>query len=327
MLFRPFCRRLHITPLIFAAGTPTTTTPPAAQSSLATLRKKTGYTFANCKKALQLHDNDLTKAEQWLREQAQALGWSKATKLEGRVTRQGLVGVLVQRNIGAIVEVNCETDFVARNDQFQAFVQSVTQACCQHAADLATNNNGLSKLDFDGAYLKQITIDAGDGARTLSDHLALIIGKVGENASLRRATCFKVGGAVQLASFAHPSQTTEATDDGKNVVLLGKFGALVALKTGGGAATPVDAELQKNLCQHIVGMNPAKVGAADVDKPAEEKDDERCLIWQEYLLEPSLQVHEVLAENGLEVVEFQRFECGEPLASDAEPAQQQAQQA
>lgn len=310
---RPFCRRLHTTPFFL-----TTTNE---KSGLATLRKKTGYTFANCKKALELHNNDLVKAEKWLREQAQSLGWSKATKLEGRVTRQGLVGVLVQRNIGAIVEVNCETDFVARNDQFQSFVHSVTQACCQHVAALPTNNNGLSKLDFDGAYLKQISHDAGDGPKTLSDHLALIIGKVGENATLRRASCFKVGDAVQLSSFAHPSKTSDSAAS-KNVVQLGKFGALVALKSN---ATIIDAELRRNLCQHIVGMNPATVGAADVDKPAEVKDDERCLIWQEYLLEPSVQVHEILAENGLEVVEFQRYECGEQLASEIEQAQHPAQ--
>lgn len=85
------------------------------------------------------------QAEKWLKEQAQALGWSKATKLEGRITKQGLVGVMVQKNIGAMVEVNCETDFVARNKTFQQFVESVSIACIQHASKMPTNDI-LSKV-------------------------------------------------------------------------------------------------------------------------------------------------------------------------------------
>lgn len=68
------------------------------------------------------------------------MGWSKATKLEGRVTKQGLVGVIVQNNIGAMVEVNCETDFVARNKAFQQFVESVSIACIKHVSNMPTND-------------------------------------------------------------------------------------------------------------------------------------------------------------------------------------------
>lgn len=69
------------------------------------------------------------KAEQWLKEQAQVLGWSKATKLEGRTTTQGLVGLAVRNNAGVIVEVNCETDFVARNNTFKSLVEMATALC------------------------------------------------------------------------------------------------------------------------------------------------------------------------------------------------------
>lgn len=116
------------------------------KSALAALRKKTGYTFANCKKALELHNNDLTKAEQWLTQQAQALGWSKATKLEGRSTKQGLVGVLVRNNISAMVEVNCETDFVARNEHFQKFVENASIAVTKHAENF--ESNGFVRVSF-----------------------------------------------------------------------------------------------------------------------------------------------------------------------------------
>lgn len=278
-----------------------------------------------------MHNNDLAKAEHWLREQAQSLGWSKATKLEGRATKQGLVGVLVQHNIGAMLEVNCETDFVARNVNFQQFVQSATLACCQHAAQLPTND-ALSKIDFDAEYLKNID---GDGGKTLNDQLALIIGKVGENASLRRATCFKVTNGVSLASFAHPAAKVADSGDAETKppaaaerVQLGRFGALVALnRTAAASASQTatdatddtivieEADLRRNLCQHIVGMNPTRIGVRDVDKPAEVKDDESCLIWQEYLLGPSMTVQEILEENGLEVVDFKRFECGETVAT------------
>lgn len=270
--------------------------------------------------------NQPKQAEAWLKEQAQAMGWSKATKLEGRTTKQGLVGVLVDRNIGAMVEVNCETDFVARNETFQEFVQNVTKACAQHVADMPTNDS-LSKvyihllkyliyriifitftfqIEFDADSLKNIQL--GDG-KPLSDHLALIIGKVGENASLRRATCFKATNSVSLAAFAHPAGKADAATE--NIVQLGKFGALVALHDATG-----NVDAQRNLCQHIVGMNPSKIGVPDVDKPAEIKDDEQCLLFQEYLLEPSMSVAEVLAESQIEVVQFKRFECGETLSTE-----------
>lgn len=85
----------------------------------------------------------LSQAEKWLQEQAQALGWSKATKLQGRPTAQGLIGVSVNKNIAAIVEVNCETDFVARNKTFQTLVDSVTIASLQFAV---RNQNAGSSL-------------------------------------------------------------------------------------------------------------------------------------------------------------------------------------
>lgn len=85
----------------------------------------------------------LSQAEKWLQEQAQALGWSKATKLQGRPTAQGLIGVSVNKNIAAIVEVNCETDFVARNKTFQTLVDSVTSASLQFAV---RNQNAGSSL-------------------------------------------------------------------------------------------------------------------------------------------------------------------------------------
>uniref|UniRef100_A0A182MH27 Elongation factor Ts, mitochondrial n=1 Tax=Anopheles culicifacies TaxID=139723 RepID=A0A182MH27_9DIPT len=307
MLFKHFPRLFSTTGIRLYAT--------AEKSALATLRKKTGYTFANCKKALELHNNDLAKAELWLKEQAQAMGWSKATKLEGRNTAQGLIGVLVQRNVGAMVEVNCETDFVARNASFQRFVQVASAACVQHLEKVEADAN-LTKVGLNSEALKQIVLEDG---KSLGDHLALMIGTVGENASLNRAICYKAPDSIQLTGYVHPAPSEEIPHD---VPLLGKYGSLVAFKSDHSTAEVGDdgelspAQVARKVCQHIVGMKPERIGEPGKDEPAAEKDDETCLIHQEYLVDPSYTVGEVLEANRLQIVDFQRFECGEKSKSE-----------
>ncbi|XP_001655529.2 elongation factor Ts, mitochondrial isoform X1 [Aedes aegypti] len=280
----------------------------AEKSSLATLRKKTGYTFANCKKALEMHNNDLAKAEQWLQEQAQAMGWSKATKLEGRNTTQGLIGIMVKNNIGAMVEVNCETDFVARNQSFQKFVQAASTACVRYMDQIEGDAN-LTKVGLNSESLKQIKLEDG---KSLADHLALMIGTVGENASLNRAICFKAPESINLTGYVHPAPTEEVPLD---VPQFGKYGSILAFKH---TSADSNGEVAKKVCQHVVGMKPAKIGDKTRDEPAKEKNDETCLIYQEYLADPSYTVAEVLEANNVEVVDFQRFECGEKIKTDDE---------
>lgn len=280
----------------------------AEKSALATLRKKTGYTFANCKKALEMHSNDLAKAEQWLQEQAQAMGWSKATKLEGRNTTQGLVGILVKNNIGAMVEVNCETDFVARNQSFQKFVQTASAACVRYM-DQVEGDANLTKVGLNGEALKQIKLDDG---KSLGDHLALMIGTVGENASLNRAICYKAPESINLTGYVHPSPSEEVPSD---VPQFGKYGSILAFKH---TDTDSNGDVAKKVCQHVVGMKPSRIGDKTRDEPAKDKDDETCLIYQEYLADPSYTVAEVLEANHVEVVDFQRFECGEKTKAEEE---------
>lgn len=119
------------------------------KSQLATLRKKTGYTFVNCKKALELHNNDINQAEVWLKQQAQAMGWSKATKLEGRQTRQGLIGVAVKDQNGVLIEINCETDFVARNQEFQNIVEEVANVCLDFTKNHQKSSDEVTKVSID----------------------------------------------------------------------------------------------------------------------------------------------------------------------------------
>ncbi|EDW04123.1 elongation factor Ts, mitochondrial [Drosophila grimshawi] len=294
MLLQKFCRRtLHTTRQLCNS---------LEKSALSTLRKKTGYTFANCKKALELHNNDVNQAEKWLHEQAQSLGWSKATKLSDRVTTQGLVGVLVSGNRGAMVELNCETDFVARNETFKRFVDHVSRIVL-HYTDLTEFDGDLWKLGFESEALRNLETPQGG---SLADHLALLIGAVGENASIRRALCFKVNNDLRLAGYAHPAPTNVGTT--QDITQVGKYGAIVAYRS---QLDVDDPELQKGICQQIVGMKPLKVGEYDKDTPAENKDDETCLIHQEYLLDADKTVGEVLKEHRVNIIDYHRFECGE----------------
>ncbi|XP_030557407.1 elongation factor Ts, mitochondrial [Drosophila novamexicana] len=312
MLLQKFCARaLHTTRQLCSAGA------GLEKSALSTLRKKTGYTFANCKKALELHNNDVKQAEKWLHEQAQSLGWSKATKLSDRITTQGLVGVLVSGNRGAMVELNCETDFVARNDTFKRFVDHVSRIVL-HYTDLTEFDGDLWKLGFDSDALRNLETPQGG---SLADHLALLIGAMGENASIRRALCFKVNNDLRLAGYAHPAPTNVSTT--QNITQVGKYGAIVAFRS---QLEIDDPEVQKGICQQIVGMKPIKIGEYDKDMPAENKDDETCLIHQEYLLDADKTVGEVLRDNGISIIDYHRFECGEQTQRDLKEIMRAQQQ-
>ncbi|XP_022189109.2 elongation factor Ts, mitochondrial [Nilaparvata lugens] len=326
------------------------------KSLLSKLRKKTGFTFSNCRKALEVNDNNLEKAEKWLQEQAQALGWSKLSKLEGRVTAQGMVGIAMDgsgRN-AAMIEVNCETDFVARNKHFREMINMVSSSCLQHAK-LSNNKAGpICKELLDSEQMKCLT--APDG-KPLADHVALLVSSVGENVSLRRAVCVGVREPTyHLAGYAHPGNAEETN------VMAGKYGALLmyeALKTN-----LTTQHTSRQLCQHVVGMNPKtiekeeteantnvpgdvaanKPSAAVDQKTAEsqpeadhdaeftndsdiENNEETAMLSQDFLLDPSVTVKQVTSEAGITVHDFIRFETGEKVQEevkqDPEPRAQQ----
>ncbi|KAJ3654426.1 hypothetical protein Zmor_013615 [Zophobas morio] len=278
----------------------------AEKSLLATLRKKTGYTFTNCKKALEMHNNDLKQAEEWLKQQAQSLGWAKATKLEGRQTSQGLIALTVDKQNAALVEVNCETDFVARNKEFHKMVHEAAVSCLNFTQQQPESNISVTRFFMNDTQLK--TLPTQDG-KSLADHLALMIGTVGENASLRRALGVKAHKDVHLSGYVHPSGSGSS-------VSLGKIGAIVALKQLASKEIDLD-KVGKELCQHIVGMNPKKIGTLS-DKPAKDKEEETCLIHQEFLLDDNVTVKEILDEHEIDIVDFKRFECGENTSEVAD---------
>lgn len=156
-------------------------------------------------------------------------------------------------------------------------------------------------MDFDTSRLKDLK--ASDG-KLLEDHMALMIGTVGENAILKRGVSLKAENGVRIYGYAHPSGTD------KNSVLLGRVCGVVALKQTEDLQDVDLDQLGKDLCQHVVGMDPKRIGSDD-DKPAKNTDEEECLIYQEFINDNSILVKDLLSENGAEVVDFKRFECGE----------------
>src|SRR3954468_9078305 len=166
------------------------------------LREKTGAGMMDCKAALTETNGDMEAAVDWLRKK----GLSKAAKKAGRVAAEGLIGVFVQPKKGAMVEVNSETDFVARNDHFQGLVKMIADAA------LST-----------GSEVEAIKA-AKAGSMSIADAVSSAIATIGENITLRRAAVLSVGQGV-VGQYVH-NQVSEG---------LGKIGVLVALESSGNA--------------------------------------------------------------------------------------------
>jgi elongation factor Ts len=198
------------------------------------LREKTGAGMMDCKKALAETAGDLEAAVDWLRKK----GLSAAAKKSGRVAAEGLVAVVASGPKGAVVEVNAETDFVSRNDQFQGFVKM--------AAETA-----LAKGD-DVAALKAAS---APGGKTVEETLTNLIATVGENMTFRRAKVLAVKQGV-VASYMHSAV----------VPGLGRIGVLVALESTGDAGKL--AETGKQIAMHIAAANPLFLDVASVDPAA-----------------------------------------------------------
>jgi elongation factor Ts len=209
------------------------------------LREKTGAGMMDCKRALGETLGDIEGAVDWLRKK----GLAAAAKKAGRIAAEGLVGVATQGNAGAVVEVNSETDFVARNEAFQNFVRQV--------AELA-----LAKGDLEAVKAGSFP---GTG-RTVAEELTHLVATIGENMSLRRIRRLEVGKGV-VVSYVHNAL----------VAGLGKIGVLVALESTGDAAKLT--ALGKQLAMHVAAANPQFLTIADVD--AASLDRERDVLREQ----------------------------------------------
>ncbi|XP_073432859.1 elongation factor Ts, mitochondrial [Dendrobates tinctorius] len=273
---------------------------------LVKLRKKTGYSFINCKKALEKFNNDAKQAETWLHQQAQKEGWNKATKLQGRKTAEGLVGLLQEGKTAVMVEVNCETDFVARNVKFQQLVQQAALCTLRHCRSEEQHQASYSKGFLPGAEILQMKTNES----FLKDVLAITIGKLGENMLLRRAAWAMVSPDMFIGWYMHGALQADLPSL-KNMSF-GKYGSLVVCRKTDASSTSNITELGRRLGQHVVGMNPLSVGSVDDESAG---DAETRMLAQPFLLEPSLTVGQYLQPHGVEVLDFVRFECGEETQS------------
>ncbi|MEQ2239345.1 hypothetical protein ILYODFUR_003481 [Ilyodon furcidens] len=270
----------------------------ADKALLMKLRKNTGYTFINCKKALEKFENDIAQAESWLHEQAQKEGWAKASKLEGRKAKEGLIGLLVGNQTAAMVEVNCETDFVARNEKFQQLVKDVTLATLAHHQNKNQSQTGYVKSVLVGDELNKLTMAEGS---SLADHVALTIGRLGENMSLKRAVTLGVPAEWHIGSYVHGNISSQTK------VSMGRYGALVIFQGGNDGERDT---LGHKLGQHVVGEAPLSLGNMD-DLPCGES--ETRLLPQTFLADPSRTVAQFLKGKRARVLDFVRFQCGEIL--------------
>jgi len=210
------------------------------------LREKSGAGMMDCKKALAATNGDLEGAVDWLRKQ----GLAQASKKAGRVAAEGLVGVAVQGGRGVLVEVNSETDFVARNDKFQDFVTKASEIALKTGDDV----EALKAAPFPGT------------SKSVQDYLTELVATIGENIQIRRAKSLSVNPGV-VASYVH-----SAIAPGR-----GKIGVLVALESTGDAAKL--AELGKQLAMHVAAANPQSVSVATLD-PASVARERAILVEQ-----------------------------------------------
>ena len=271
------------------------------------LREKTGAGMMECKKALVETNGDLEAAIDFLRKK----GMSVAEKKAGRVANQGAVGVKVSGNKGAMVEVNIETDFAAKNADFQKFVKDVTTVALNGSNDV----EALKATAMNGS--------------TVQDNVVALIAKIGENMSLRRV-------AVVEGETVVPYLHTTLGDD------LCKIGVLVAAN-GANAA-----EVAKQVAMHIAATAPKFLSVADVDAEtaAHERSiyaeqakasgkpeaiiekmvegrmqkfyQEAVLLEQAFVMDPDKKVKDVLAAAGVTVTAFARFALGEGIEKKQE---------
>jgi elongation factor Ts len=280
------------------------------------LRDQTGAGMMDCKAALQEVDGDLEAATDWLRKK----GLAAAAKKAGRIAAEGLVGLVVAGARGALVEVNAETDFVARNEEFQALVRQITAAAPEAGGDVER--------------LRRMTL--AETGQSVAATITAAVARIGENINLRRTAVVAVGeGAV--GAYIHG-----ALGPG-----LGKIGVLVGLQSAGDPEQV--AALGKQLAMHVAAARPLAVSADRVDAQTIQREraiysdqarasgkpenivakmvegrmrkffEEQVLLEQAFVVDPDLKVKDAIdrvAEkvgSSITVTDFVRFTLGEGL--------------
>lgn len=267
------------------------------------LREKTDAPMMECKKALTEADGDLARAEEILRVK---LG-NKASKAAARVTAEGLIGLYIADDgkTGAVVEVNCETDFVAKNDDFIAFVNDLARLIAEKApADVA----GLSELSF------------RDG--TVESVRAALVGKIGENMSVRRFERFET--ADRLSSYVHGGRIGVLVDlagteeVGKDVAMHVAASKPKALSADGVPAEDIDRERSVAEQKAAESGKPAEIVAKMVEGSIQKYLKEVTLLSQPFVKNDKQSVEQMLKENNAKVNRFALYVVGEGIEKKAE---------
>ena len=252
------------------------------------LREKTGSGMMDCKTALSETNGEIEAAVDWLRKK----GLAKAAKKSGRVAADGLVGVAVEDNIGVVVEMNSETDFVARNDDFQALVRGVLAVALDHAPD-------VDATKVLGAHYP--------GGATVSEAITNAIATIGENMTLRRAQGLRVAEGA-IGHYVHGSVA-----DG-----LGRIGVIVSLQSSGDRAKL--SALGRQIAMHVAAASPVALDAAGVDPATVAR--ERTVLAEKNAGKPA-NVLEKIVESGLKT--FYKEVCLLDQAYVHDPAKSVAQ--
>jgi elongation factor Ts len=280
------------------------------------LREKTGAGMMDCKKALTETDGEMEAAVDWLRKK----GLAAAAKKSGRVAAEGLVAVASAPGRAAMVEVNAETDFVGRNETFQAFVETVAQIALQVGEDL----EAIKAAPFP------------DTGRTVGEELTHLVATIGENMNLRRARVLSVKSGV-VATYVH-----SVLKPG-----LGKIGVLVAVE-GTGEMAALET-LGRQIGMHVAASRPESVDIDGVDPAALEREkavlteqarasgrpdniiekmvdgrirkfyEEVVLLEQVWVHDGESRVKAVLAKAGVKLAGFARFQLGEGIEKPQGP--------
>ena len=274
-------------------------------SDVKELREKTGAGMLDCKKALEETKGDMEKAIDWLREK----GISKAAKKEGRVAAEGLCQIVTDGNKAVILEVNSETDFVAKNEEFTKFVDYMA--------------NLILEQDFES---NEDVLNYQDGEENVNDKLISIISKIGEKISFRRFAKVVKKDNEEFGTYKHMG---------------GRIGALVVLQD-------TTSEVAKDVAMHVAAMNPTSITRDEVPedmlerekhvikeqvmqegKPADIAEKmvagrinkfykEICLEEQAFVKDSSMTVLDYVKNNGGKIVSMVRFEVGEGIEKKEE---------
>ena len=274
------------------------------------LREKTGAGMMDCKKALAETSSDLEAAVDWLRTK----GLAAAAKKAGRIASEGLIGLATTHNKGALVEINAETDFVARNETFQNFVSKVAQVALTEGNQI--NNISNAKIP--------------DGEHSVEEELTHLIATIGENMTIRRAAVVSVSKGV-LASYIHNAM----------IPGMGKIGVLVGINGN-------NPEFGKQIAMHIAAANPTALNEDSLNSSDIEKEkqiqleiaresgkpeaviekmivgrmkkfvSESTLMGQSFVINPDLTVEAAAKDAGVEITDYIRLEVGEGIEKKTE---------